>query len=395
MMDFFFYLALFYFGLNAGYLLLLTLSACLFRKRSQEHAARLSVAVVIPAHNEETEIADAIRSIKSCDYPENKVKIFVIADNCSDATAKHARDASASVFERQDKVHVGKGAALHWFLTEQREVYQDFDVVTIIDADSRPAPQYLKEISASLSVPDIEVVQGYYTVSNPDDNWMTALSLAALSIVHHLRPAGREQLGGTAGLKGNGMAFHRPVLERLGWPCNSIVEDLEYSNYLLSKGIRVHYNPDAVIFGEMPTRKDQAAPQRQRWEEGRFRLAFMNIPALFLDFLTRWKFAFLDAIFDLLILPLSLLLALNAVLFSWAWFAYPDSLVQITLGSLAIFTYVLVGIALKRPPRYVWVALLASPAFILFKLGVYAKMLLLRPGSGWTRTARNRELSDS
>ena len=123
-----------------------------------------------------------------------------------------------------------------------------------------------------MSHSDVRVVQGYYTVLNPKDNWMTALSMAALSLVHHLRPAGRNALGASAGLKGNGMAFKTTLLQRMGWPCNSIVEDIELGLYLLEQDRKVHYNPDAIVYGEMPVQRAQAEPQRRRWESGRLEL---------------------------------------------------------------------------------------------------------------------------
>lgn len=65
--------------------------------------------VLIAARNEEAVIANLIGSIKAQTYDENLVDIFVVADNCTDQTATIARDAGATVYERFNKVQVGKG----------------------------------------------------------------------------------------------------------------------------------------------------------------------------------------------------------------------------------------------------------------------------------------------
>ncbi|WP_027334205.1 glycosyltransferase family 2 protein [Mycoplasma elephantis] len=47
--------------------------------------------IIIPAHNEAHIISDLITSLKSMNYPKDKFKVFVVADNCTDNTAEVAR----------------------------------------------------------------------------------------------------------------------------------------------------------------------------------------------------------------------------------------------------------------------------------------------------------------
>ena len=138
----------------------------------------------------------------------------------------------------------------------------------IVDADTLVCKAFLSELSASLSHPDVSAVQGFYGVANPRDSWRTALSAAALAVFHHIRPAGRNVIGGTAGFKGNGLALRTQLIVQYGWPAFSIVEDIEFSLLLLLDDILVHYNPAAVVYGEMATTGSQASSQRMRWEGG-------------------------------------------------------------------------------------------------------------------------------
>ena len=69
-------------------------------------------AVLIAARNESAVIGQLISSIKKQKYPQDKIDIFVVADNCTDDTAKVAERAGAHVYERYNKKYVGKGLSL-------------------------------------------------------------------------------------------------------------------------------------------------------------------------------------------------------------------------------------------------------------------------------------------
>lgn len=251
-------------ALPAGYLLLSTVAAYLFKKEVSAENQWLTIGVLIPAHNEEEGITRTLNAIMACDYPKNLFEVYVIADNCTDHTALHARNAGALACERFDTVNRGKGQALDWFLKNHGEIYRHTDAITIIDADVAPDKNYLREISATLSNPTIQALQAYNGVSNPNAGWRPALIDAAFNVFNHLRMAGSVKLSGTAVLKGNGMAFRTSLLQRYGWPCHSIVEDMEFTLRLLQDGISVHYNPDAIIRSEMVTSASSASTQRSR-----------------------------------------------------------------------------------------------------------------------------------
>ena len=59
-------------------------------------------------------IANLIRTLKEQNYPSELLDIYVIADNCTDNTAQISRQAGAYVYERFNKVQVGKGYALEY-----------------------------------------------------------------------------------------------------------------------------------------------------------------------------------------------------------------------------------------------------------------------------------------
>ena len=91
------------------------------RKKPQGEAPKRRFAILIAARNEEAVLPHLLDSIKAQDYPEALITTYVVADNCTDKTAKLAREHGAVVFERFNKVQVGKGYALDYLLTQLKE----------------------------------------------------------------------------------------------------------------------------------------------------------------------------------------------------------------------------------------------------------------------------------
>lgn len=117
---------------------------------------------ILPAHNEENVIVNLIDSLNKQDYPKELLDIYVIADNCTDNTAKLAREAGAIVVERHedDPAKKTKGAALQWFLNQKIEEDADYDAFCVFDADNIVDKNFFKAMNKKLCQGE-EVVQGY------------------------------------------------------------------------------------------------------------------------------------------------------------------------------------------------------------------------------------------
>ena len=77
-------------------------------------------------------IKNLIESLKNQTYNKELYDIYVIADNCTDNTARIARDAGAIVYERFDETKKTKGYALDWFLQQKIEENADYDALFLI-----------------------------------------------------------------------------------------------------------------------------------------------------------------------------------------------------------------------------------------------------------------------
>lgn len=377
--------------LGSLYLLLLTLLS--HRPRSQLRPLlrrQQHFDVVVPAHNEAGGIARTIASLQAMDWPRDHFRILVVADNCTDATATIARNAGAQVLERCDEHRRGKGHALAFaFQASRRDGLAD--AVVVVDADTGVSPNLLQAFATRLEH-GARAVQAHYGVRNPLASWRTRLITIAKGAFHIVRSRGRERLGLSCGLRGNGWCVTHGVLQQVPYSAYSLTEDLEYTMELGLAGVRVHYADEAHADGDMESGGAAATSQRQRWERGRLALTRKYALRLLATGLRRPSALCLDLALDLLVPPLSYLalstaalLGLAAAAAAWHpvlgfWLAWP------VISALAITLYVLRGWQLSGTGLRGLLDLAGAPVFIVWKL---LAMLRAPRTAGWVRTQRH------
>jgi len=356
--------------------------------------------ILVPAHNEERLIADALASIKALDYPTELVSAHVVADNCTDATAAIARAHGIEVHERHAPDDGGKGPALQWLLQRLWTRGEGHDAVVIIDADTTMSPNFLRVMDAKLA-DGAEIVQAFYAVRDAETSPATAFRSAALAARHYLRPLARDYAGASVGLYGNGMVFSAELMRSRSWS-NHLTEDIEFQLECLLDGIPVRFAPDAVIAAEMPTTIEASQTQHQRWERGR-----LDMVRRFATPLARrslrgggaGRVAYADAVADQLVPPFSLLVAGSVALAAgatvrallWPGASSRRGLV-VSGGLLAAQTaYVVSALRMTDAPPAVYRSLLSAPRMVLWKVGLWSRVLTRPDEVTWVRTARNAE----
>ena len=376
------------FVLAAAYLALLAAWSRRLPPRAAVSGVRFDI--IVPAHDEESGIVATIDSLFAVEYPRDQFRVTVIADNCTDATAARAREAGAHVLERADNTRRGKGHALS-FAYQAVLAEQFADAVVVIDADSLVSPNLLSQFAALLGT-GAEAIQAVYGVRNATATWRTRLMHIAFTLFHDVRSLGRERLGLSCGLRGNGMCFSRDLLQRVPPSAYSVVEDVEQGIQLGLAGVRIHYAAGAEVLGEMPEDARASRSQRERWEGGRFALARRHVPVLLYAAIRRRDRVALDLALDLLVPPLSILVGLTfvgacaALLASragtGAW-----ALACWLITAAGIGTYIGRGVVLSGVGPRALLDLAWAPLYIIWKLTLFKPFV--RRDETWVRTTRN------
>lgn len=222
---------------------------------------------IIPAHNEESVVANLVESLKKQEYPKELIDIYVIADNCTDNTAQVAKEAGAIVYERFDSTRKTKGYALQWFLKQKIEENADYDAFFIFDADNIVDKNFTKNMNKKLCQGE-DVVQGYRDIKNPTDNWITGGYALFYWMMHRLYHLSRYNLGLSALLNGTGFMVRFDVIKPEGWNTETLTEDIEFSLKRIIAGSKVGWATDAIVYDEQPASFKQSWSQRSRWTVG-------------------------------------------------------------------------------------------------------------------------------
>ncbi len=225
-------------------------------------------AVIIAARNEAAVLGNLIDSIEKQDYPKDKLRIFVVADNCNDNTAEVARKKGAVCYERNDPAHATKGYALEFLFDHIEKDYgiESFDGYFVFDADNLLKSDFIRRMNDAFASGE-KLVTSYRNTKNFDDGF-----LSAGYALHWLRTVrfdnrGRSALGLSSWIQGCGFLISSELL-RQGWHYVTFAEDRSLSSDAVAKGLRVSYQHEAQFYDEQPTSLQIAWRQRTRWAKG-------------------------------------------------------------------------------------------------------------------------------
>jgi cellulose synthase/poly-beta-1,6-N-acetylglucosamine synthase-like glycosyltransferase len=368
--------------------LALCIAGNLFKPRKPKGALRRSIrlAVVVPAHDEESMIARTVRSLKAADHD---TPVYVVAHNCSDATATAAADAGAQVVELKNPKLRGKGAALrHGFAAA---LIEGADAFLVVDADTVVSPNLMAATREMLER-GADVTQCRYELdlhgAEPHGGTVHPLSrLRTLAFrgMNVVRPRGRAGLGFSTGLFGNGFALTAATLERVPFNANSIAEDVEYHTRLALEGVPVYWIEDAFVHARTAASGKAQATQEARWEGGRLRVASRATGQLVTAVLHgKWRAA--ETLFDVWSLPLSR--GILALLLTLALSVHWLHVFALVCAAIALL-YVVEAALLGDQPMRDLAALAASPLYLFWKALITPLVLRQsRSRAEWARTTR-------
>ncbi|MEA2761719.1 MAG: hypothetical protein QOD47_1003 [Gemmatimonadaceae bacterium] len=248
---------------------------CLFARRHDYAPARKlpgeipRLLFLIPAHDEALLIGGCARSLLGMAYPAAYRRIIVIADNCSDATARLAREQGAECLERVDPNLPGKPRAIAWALGQVD--LRQWDACIIVDADSMVAPTFALGLGTLAPLNDI-AFQANFGVLNETESWLTRLGGVLSRCRYDVTYPLKQSAGLNCPITGNGMGFGTNLLIRDGWRAFSITEDSElYAIYTVS-GVPIRHASHANLFSQEARSLQQGSTQRRRWLAGRIRI---------------------------------------------------------------------------------------------------------------------------
>lgn len=291
--------------------------------------------IVIAARNEERVIGKLLDSIALQDYDPSLLRVFVVADNCTDGTARICREKGAVVYERHDPVKARKGWALEWLFEQIRRDYgiESVDAYLFFDADNLLARDFVTQINRAFDQGG-DIAVGYRNTKNFDTNFISAAYgihfYEATMTMHRPRAFFRQ----STHIAGTGYAMSSRLL-RDGWHWTCLTEDTQLCLSGVAKGVKIDFCEAAEFFDEQPYSVGVMLRQRLRWAKGRLSCFFLLFPRLLRGIFTcrERRFSCYDLFFY--ILPYSLISALISIVYTVAMFVSRLLTAQAPLAVLA------------------------------------------------------------
>jgi cellulose synthase/poly-beta-1,6-N-acetylglucosamine synthase-like glycosyltransferase len=234
------------------------------------------VTVLVPAHNEEDIVSEALASLAA--QTRTPDRVIVVADNCTDATADLARASGAEVFTTVANT-TKKAGALNQALDILLPTLDEHDVVLVMDADTTLAPEFIAAASHSLEAdPDLVAVGGIFH-GEPGGGLVGALQRNEYT--RYARYIGRRGgkvfvLSGTASMiRGYALSAVAQVRGELipGTPGHvydtaALTEDNELTLALKTLGAKLASPPHCTNVTEIMMTWRGLWRQRSRWQRG-------------------------------------------------------------------------------------------------------------------------------
>lgn len=227
--------------------------------------SRMTVTVLVPAHNEEAWIGHTLRSLQS--QTRRPDRIVVIDDGSSDRTGAIARSLGATVV-RPAKKRGQKATALNYGLA-----FVDTDAVVIMDADTVFHRDAVKHLMDELER-GADATCGSVMPLNERGLWARgrAVEYAVAMRVHKRVQLG---LGSVFVLSGCISAFRTAVLRQIGgYSERTATDDVDVTWSLLTRGYRVAYTHQAIAYTVEPSSFRLYKAQMRRWAAA----LFQNLP---------------------------------------------------------------------------------------------------------------------
>jgi biofilm PGA synthesis N-glycosyltransferase PgaC len=225
--------------------------------------ARPLVSFIIPAFNEEANIARTLAGVLAVEYPDFEV---VVIDDCStdgtlDQITPFLTDPRLRLVRK--KVNEGKAMALNDAIPISRG-----ELILVQDADAVPAPDILDTLVPHFKFPRCAAVTGNPRVVNRDSFLAKLQSIEFASIISLMRRAQRVwgrimTMSGVVGI------FRRSALFDVGlYSPDMATEDIDLTWRLQLRHWDVRYESRAVMWMRVPQSLMGLWRQRRRWALG-------------------------------------------------------------------------------------------------------------------------------
>ncbi|KAG6517908.1 probable xyloglucan glycosyltransferase 9 [Zingiber officinale] len=266
------------------------------------------VLVQIPMCNEKEVYQQSIAAVCNLDWPRSKMLVQVLDDSNDPVTQALIREEvekwkqnGAPILYRHRVLRDGYKAG-NLKSAMNCSYVEDYEFVTIFDADFQPAPDFLKRTVPHFKGNDqLGLVQARWSFVNRSENLLTRLQ--NINLCFHFEV--EQQVNGVFlnffGFNGTAGVWRIKALEDSGgWMERTTVEDMDIAVRAHLNGWKFIYLNDVECQCELPESYEAYRKQQHRWHSGPMQLFRLCLPDIIRSKIGFWKKSNLIFLFFLL-----------------------------------------------------------------------------------------------
>ncbi len=244
-----------------------------------------SITFVVPAKNEEDNIAETLKRFAEVDYPKEKIEVVAINDGSTDGTYEQMRLAAEEIRGSVARVEV-----VNWEVNQGKRhgmaegvKRATHDIVVFIDSDSFVEPDCVRHLVKYFADPKVGAVSGHTDVFNANTNLLTQMQALRYYIAFKIYKAAESVFGIVTCCPGCCSAYRRVYLNEFidewlhqkffGTEC-TFGDDRSLTNYMLRKYVAT-YSSEALAYTVVPDKFSVYLRQQQRWKKSWIRETFI------------------------------------------------------------------------------------------------------------------------
>ena len=222
-----------------------------------------SVMVIVPCFNEEATVIGTIESLKSMNYPADKLSIMAVDDGSTDNTwsylEQYKNDPRVQIFHKENG---GKHTAVNFGIEHSTS-----DLISCLDADSFVHPEALQRMLPYFRDPEIMAVTPAIKVRTPQ-NILEYIQFAEYNVGIFLRKM-YSTFNAIHVTPGPFTVFRREAFTKVGmFRSAHNTEDLEFALRLHSHNLKIENSHTSFVFTTPPRNLRALVKQRVRWTTG-------------------------------------------------------------------------------------------------------------------------------
>jgi peptidoglycan-N-acetylglucosamine deacetylase len=236
-----------------------------------------TVAVIVPAYNEEKVVLQTVASLLASDHPPN-FEIVVVDDGSTDSTYQRCVEAFAGEprVRIYTKPNSGKPDALNHGVN-----HTNSEIVIALDADTLFARDTISKLIRHFDDPQVGAVAGNAKVGNRV-NLLTRWQALEYVTSQNLDRRAFNLLNCVTVVPGAVGAWRRELVARVGgFNDLTLAEDADLTMSIRKLGYSIAYEDEAVGLTEAPDTLRGFMRQRYRWMYGTLQAAWKHADALF------------------------------------------------------------------------------------------------------------------